>query len=89
MYNGWSNRETWCCSINLRNDYTINKLIETYIRGSKSAEQLEFFIKSYVRTLYILKDCFPEGRIYKIVEDIGSFEDINFKEIAETLYEER
>jgi hypothetical protein len=88
-YNGWTNRETWSCSINLRNDYTTNKLIEAYISEAKSVERLEFFIKSYVRIIYSLKNCFPEGRIYKIAEDIGAFEDINFKEIAEAYFDEK
>lgn len=89
-YNGWKNRETWACSINLRNNYLINKLIERYIKESGSVEELEFLIKKYVKTLYSIEKFYSvDGLIAQIVRDIGDVNEVDFNEIATSFFTEK
>lgn len=81
-YNGWSNRETWSCVLQLQSNYMINKMIADWVLQAENKKQLEAVIKNYVENIYKMASLTKNSPLNKMVEDIGVLKNINFGEIA-------
>ncbi len=85
-HNGWSNRETWSCVIQLQSNYTMNKLIEGWALQAENEKQFKSVIKNYVENIYEMASLTTNSVLNKMVEDIGELNRIDFDEMASVLY---
>lgn len=85
-YNGWSNRETWACVLQLQSNYTMSKMIEDWALQAENEKQFKAVIKNYVENLYEMASLTTSSVLNKMVEDIGEFNKIDFDEIVRVLY---
>ena len=84
-YNGWTNRETWCCHLWLTNDEGTYNWLSILATNFKPYE-LANFIEDYLTEW--MPDTIEEHA--SIYDDLLStaIHNINFDEVANTFYDE-
>lgn len=83
-YNGYSNRETWCCTQWLQSTYEIYQDLQGF---KQVCNDREVFGRHIVGK--IIKHCADQdGNYLKMIKDIGDIDQVDFFEVADAILAE-
>ncbi|MFA6239142.1 MAG: hypothetical protein WC635_17515 [Bacteriovorax sp.] len=85
-YNGWENRETWAVALHLGCDESLYLAMKEMKALSKDWIELSEKIKNLFIDLRSEASSNPTIDVVNLLLDIGSFERVNFDEIAQSFF---
>lgn len=92
QYNGYANRETWAFNLHWQNDqglyYSVLDAARTTAAQTESDYDLGEFVVNYVgETLAELYNSGNREAVLNIMQDVGSFWRIDYREVGEAVRE--